>query len=69
MNDIDPGQCDKSNHASQVLILDRENKEKILICTKNNGEYQWALLGGLCYESTISVNNHTHVCTTLVCSN
>lgn len=66
INDIDPGQCDQSNHASQVLILDRENKEKILICTKNNGVYQWETLGGMyidcdVYNYIVLYINHTQL--------
>lgn len=42
----DPGSCDKSNHADEVLVRDRENKEKILICTEENGIYLWRTTDG-----------------------
>ena len=42
----DPGQCDKSNHAQEVLVRDRQNNEKILICSKNHGGYQWKTVDG-----------------------
>ncbi|CAB4019839.1 Hypothetical predicted protein, partial [Paramuricea clavata] len=29
-----------------MLVLDRENKEQILICIKNDGVYQWTTPGG-----------------------
>ena len=42
----DPGQCNKSNHAEEVLVRDRQNNDKILICSKNNGVYQWKAVYG-----------------------
>jgi hypothetical protein len=56
IDDIDPGQCDQTNHGTQVLVLNRENNELILICSKNDGQYQWKTPGGLYY--TGAYENH-----------
>ena len=46
INDSDPGQCDKTNHGDQVLVLDRNNMEQVLTCSIDNGVYQWTTAGG-----------------------
>ena len=30
-----------------MLVLDREDKEQVLTCSKNDGVYQWTTAGGL----------------------
>ena len=37
----DPGSCSKSNHGDLILVKDRENRDTLLICTENNGVYNW----------------------------
>ena len=37
----DPGNCSESNHGEMILVKDRENKDTILVCTEDNGNYAW----------------------------
>lgn len=37
----DPGNCSQSNHGEIILVKDRENKDTILVCTEDNGNYAW----------------------------
>ena len=41
-----PGLCSRNNSNDVILVVDRENKRKLLICTKDNGKYAWRTLGG-----------------------
>ena len=61
INDSDPGQCDKSNHGDQVLVLDRNNMEQVLTCSIDNGVYKWTTAGGL-YDkhAGVSILIHKH---------
>ena len=40
-NTYDPGSCSTSNHGELILVKDRENKDTILVCTEDNGVYNW----------------------------
>ena len=40
-----------------MLVLDRENKEQILICTKNDGVYQWTTPGGIIMKTYAYICN------------
>lgn len=41
-----PGLCSKKNSGEIILVRDRENKHKLLICTNDNGIYGWRTLDG-----------------------
>ena len=36
-----PGNCSEPNHGEIILVKDRENKDTILVCTEDNGNYAW----------------------------
>lgn len=42
-----PGVCSRNNSNEVILVVDRENKRKLLICSNNNGKYAWRTLGGM----------------------
>lgn len=43
----DPGSCDESNHGAEVLIKDREDNERLLICADNNDGFVWKATDGI----------------------
>lgn len=38
--------CDKSIHGEEMLVKDRENKEKLIICSDDDGVYLWKATDG-----------------------
>ena len=36
-----PGNCSEAHHGEIILVKDRENKDTILVCTEDNGNYAW----------------------------
>ena len=41
-----PGICSQNNSNEVILVVDRENNRKLLICTNDNGKYAWRTLDG-----------------------
>ena len=48
----DPGSCDKKNEGGVLLVRDRQQKQKLLLCTKDKGVFRWTMVDGKIYCST-----------------
>jgi hypothetical protein len=42
----DPGSCKNETHGNEVLVKNRADEEKIVICVKDKGVYQWRSTDG-----------------------
>jgi hypothetical protein len=42
----DPGPCKKKTHGKEVLVKNRADEEKVVICVKDKGAYQWESTDG-----------------------
>ncbi|CAB4025356.1 Hypothetical predicted protein, partial [Paramuricea clavata] len=42
----DPGSCNQQSHLKEVLVKDRNDDDKILICVRENNVYKWTSLDG-----------------------
>ena len=42
-----PGVCSKKNSGEVMLVRDRQDKHKLLICTNDNGVFGWRTLDGM----------------------
>ncbi|CAB4015633.1 Hypothetical predicted protein, partial [Paramuricea clavata] len=45
-NGYDPGKCNQSNHARFIVVKDRENNDRLLICAEENDVYNWKTTDG-----------------------
>ena len=45
-NGYDPGKCNQSNHATFIVVKDRENNDRLLICAEENDVYNWKTTDG-----------------------
>ena len=42
----DPGKCDQDSHGKLIMIKDRQNKDKLLVCAEENQGYIWKTTDG-----------------------
>ena len=49
----DPGSCNQQSHLKEVLVKDRNDDDKILICVRENNVYIWTSLDGEIYIDKI----------------
>ena len=50
-NSYDPGPCKNETHGKYVLVKNRADEEKVVICVKDKEVYQWKSMDGKIYIS------------------
>jgi hypothetical protein len=49
VKDYDPGPCKNETHGEEVLVKNRDDEEKVVICVMDKGTYQWESPDGKLY--------------------
>ena len=40
-HDHNPGKCNKKNHGQLIIVKDRQDNEKLLVCAEEKSVYLW----------------------------
>ena len=46
VNPYDPGICTKQKRGKFVVVMDRNDDDKIVVCVRHHGKYQWNVMNG-----------------------
>ena len=47
VNPYDPGICTKRKRGKFVVVRDRNDDDKIVVCFQHHGKYQWDMINGI----------------------